>query len=452
LVALLGTAGDVKEWDAIHEENAEYSSRPNAVCDWFGPTDFLRMNDFPSKIDHNGADSPESRFIGAAIQTVPAKSQLANPIKYISAKTPPFLIMHGDNDMSVCYNQSELLHAALQKAGVPSTLYKVVGGGHGFRDAKNDTPESLFKMSADFFDQQFKAQRKQETRQKRTRVKKPAVSAATLKLYEPGEFKGVKYRLMKPIDFDPAKKYPLVLSLHGAGGRGSGNVQNLRNWNELMAAEELRRKHPTFVLAPQTQMRWSDPTSPLAKEPEITDELLKSLPEDMQKRILARRGQQTGEPAGDLGTVLELLDTVLMKKYPIDADRVYCIGHSMGGAGTFTAIYQHPDRFAAAIPTAGGFGPARDVKGIKDVPIWAFHGDNDNVVPYAFTKHVFNRLKAIDGNMKFTTLKGVKHGASVPAFSYTGDDPAKGSKTQYASDRPDKTSDVWDWLFKHKRN
>lgn len=156
LVALLGTSGAVTEWDAIHEENASYSSRPNAVCDWFGPTDFLRMNDYPSRIDHNGADSPESRFIGAAIQTVPQKSQLANPINYISAETPPFLIMHGDNDMAVCYNQSELLHTALKKAAIPSTLYKVVGGGHGFKDAKNDTTESLFKRAADFFDKQFK--------------------------------------------------------------------------------------------------------------------------------------------------------------------------------------------------------------------------------------------------------------------------------------------------------
>ena len=157
LVALLGTAGDVSKWDEVHEENAGYSSRPNAVCDWFGPTDFLRMNDFPSKIDHDDAGSPESRFIGAPIQTVPEKSQLANPINYISTKTPPFLIMHGDKDMSVCYNQSELLHEALIKAGVPSTIYKVVGGGHGFRDAQKDSAESLFKMSADFFDKQFKS-------------------------------------------------------------------------------------------------------------------------------------------------------------------------------------------------------------------------------------------------------------------------------------------------------
>ncbi len=161
LVALLGTAGDVKQWDAIHEENANFSSRPNAICDWFGPTDFLRMNDFPSNIDHDAADSPESRFIGAAIQTVPIQTQLANPIKYISSQTPPFLILHGSNDLAVCYNQSELLHSALIKSRVTSKLYKVVGGGHGFRNAKNDTPESLFKMSADFFDKQFLSPKKQ---------------------------------------------------------------------------------------------------------------------------------------------------------------------------------------------------------------------------------------------------------------------------------------------------
>ena len=66
-------------------------------------------------------------------------------------------------------------------------------------------------------------------------------------------------------------------------------------------------------------------------------------------------------------------------------------------------------------------------------------------------EHVFNRLKAIGGNMKFTTLKGVKHGANAPAFNYTGDDPAKGYTTAYASGRPDKTEDIWDWLFKHNR-
>ena len=156
LVALLGTAGDVRKWDEAHPVNLEYSSKPNAVCDWFGPTDFLRMSDFKSRIDHDAPGSPESRFIGAPIQEAPEKTELANPIKYVTPDDPPMLLMHGGNDMAVPFNQSELLYAALRKAGVEATLYKVEGGGHGFRGAVNDTPASLRKMVLDFFDRHLK--------------------------------------------------------------------------------------------------------------------------------------------------------------------------------------------------------------------------------------------------------------------------------------------------------
>ena len=76
------------------------------------------------------------------------------------------------------------------------------------------------------------------------RAPKPNVSAETLALYEPGEFEGVQYRLMKPIDFDVNRTYPLILSLHGAGGRGSQNIKNLRNWNEWLA----KSAHPHWKL------------------------------------------------------------------------------------------------------------------------------------------------------------------------------------------------------------
>jgi len=67
LVALLGTTGDVDEFDT-NEENRERSARVQAVCDWFGPTDFLRMNDFPGSMDHDAAGSPESLFIGGPMR------------------------------------------------------------------------------------------------------------------------------------------------------------------------------------------------------------------------------------------------------------------------------------------------------------------------------------------------------------------------------------------------
>ena len=149
LVAMLGTTGDVKDFDT--EENSEYSSRLQAVCDWFGPTDFLRMNDFAGSMDHDAPKSPESLVIGGPIQENKEKVARANPITYVSGDEPPFLIMHGERDLLVAYNQSELLYDALKKAGVEATLYCVKGGGHGFEGATEDTREELVKMAADFF-------------------------------------------------------------------------------------------------------------------------------------------------------------------------------------------------------------------------------------------------------------------------------------------------------------
>ena len=249
----------------------------------------------------------------------------------------------------------------------------------------------------------------------RKRQKKAAVSERTLALYEPGEYQGVKYRLMKPIDFDVTKTYPLVLSLHGAGGRGTGNVQNLRNWNEFLADDALRSKHPCFVLAPQSNASWNDPTSPLNKKPDLSPEAIASWPSAWQSRIERYRKRLNAPPQGNLHIVLELIANKLSKAFKIDTNRIYCIGHSMGGFGTFTAVYQHPDRFAAAVPTAGGFLPWWDASRIKDVPIWTFHGSVDNVIPTDFTRDIFAKMRQLGGNMKYTELRDVNHGANAIA-------------------------------------
>jgi acetyl esterase/lipase len=133
LVALLGTSGDVKdlEGDGL---NKDVSSRVQAVCDWFGPTDFTRMNEqatVKGPIDHDSANSPESKLIGGAIQDNKDKARKANPLEYIGKQCPPFLILHGDRDNLVPVKQSEILNDALKKAGVESTLIVVAGGGHG---------------------------------------------------------------------------------------------------------------------------------------------------------------------------------------------------------------------------------------------------------------------------------------------------------------------------------
>jgi acetyl esterase/lipase len=130
LAALLGTTHHIQELEGEGGwEN--FSSRVQAVCDWFGPTDFLKMNEFPGKIDHDAADSPESMLIGGPIQENREQAARANPITYITTDTAPFLIMHGDNDYLVPLNQSQLLFEALKKSNVEVTFEIIVGGGHG---------------------------------------------------------------------------------------------------------------------------------------------------------------------------------------------------------------------------------------------------------------------------------------------------------------------------------
>jgi acetyl esterase/lipase len=154
LVALMGTTNDVSDFDT-HPVSKKASSKVQAVCNWFGPSDLLRMNDVTGRIDHDAADSPESRFIGVPIQEHPERTRRANPVTYVSPSDPPMLIMHGDQDGMVIYNQSEILLEALQKAGVPSSLHKVVNGDHGFRGA-DESPEELFARVLAFFDKELK--------------------------------------------------------------------------------------------------------------------------------------------------------------------------------------------------------------------------------------------------------------------------------------------------------
>ena len=90
LAAMLGTTGETTTFDV--GENLSFSSRVQAVVDYFGPTDFLQMDAHrvPGGDLHDGADSPESRLIGGPIQENPAQVQRANPITYVTPSAPPF--------------------------------------------------------------------------------------------------------------------------------------------------------------------------------------------------------------------------------------------------------------------------------------------------------------------------------------------------------------------------
>ena len=131
LAAMAGTTSHNKLMEGNVGEFLDYDSHVNAVVDWFGPTDFLLMDICGSKMVHDAVNSPESKLIGGAIQENKEKASAANPINYISSKTPPFLIIHGMVDLTVPYCQSKVLKMALERANIESELISVRDGGHG---------------------------------------------------------------------------------------------------------------------------------------------------------------------------------------------------------------------------------------------------------------------------------------------------------------------------------
>jgi len=140
LAAFLGTSGGVKKhtvggvtYDVEGDlgPHTGVDSSVQAVCDWFGPTDFMLMDSCGSQMNHDAADSPESILIGGAIQDNPDKCILANPATYVDAGDPPFFIFHGNKDPLVPFCESDLLHERLTEAGVDSTYVQVSNAGHG---------------------------------------------------------------------------------------------------------------------------------------------------------------------------------------------------------------------------------------------------------------------------------------------------------------------------------
>jgi predicted peptidase len=119
-------------------------------------------------------------------------------------------------------------------------------------------------------------------------------------------------------------------------------------------------------------------------------------------------------PDASIGWKKEVADNLMMliadlaDKLPVDADRIYLTGSSMGGFGTWSLAAKYPNVFACAVPLCGG-GDPKSVNTLKVVPIWAFHGDKDEKVPIDRDRVAVAALKAAGGNIQFTELTGEGH-------------------------------------------
>ena len=155
LAALLGTAGsegvvrigsELFDLEGASGGNLDRSSRVQAVVDWYGPTRFGRMDQFPSNIAHDSLLSPESKLIGGAVQLFPERVASADPTTYLTPDDPPFLIAHGTADLAVPYDQSELLwRAAVENTGLEWQFEPVLDAAHG-------GPEFDVEAAASFFE------------------------------------------------------------------------------------------------------------------------------------------------------------------------------------------------------------------------------------------------------------------------------------------------------------
>lgn len=193
------------------------------------------------------------------------------------------------------------------------------------------------------------------------------------------DVKSLSYLVQYPASYEHSakKKWPVMLFLHGSGERGF-DLDSVRKWGPPKIAD--KQDLPFIIVSPQCppERRW-------------------------------------GEYNLELKQVLE----EAINNYNIDENRIYLTGLSMGGFGVFSMAMEYPDYFAALAPVCGGGDPTR-VKTIKSIPIWIFHGNEDQVVPPARSKEMVDALNEIGGNVKFTLFEGVNHFSWIPAYNDSG--------------------------------
>jgi acetyl esterase/lipase len=135
LAALVGTSSGIPSLEDKNMGSRNATSRVHAVVDFYGPTDFMIMDNLPddcrNPMKHLVPDSPESLLLGCNIEDCIDKVKTANPVTYISKDDPPFLIFHGTFDCTVTPGSSILLERKLKEAGVGADLHLLQDAGHG---------------------------------------------------------------------------------------------------------------------------------------------------------------------------------------------------------------------------------------------------------------------------------------------------------------------------------
>lgn len=209
------------------------------------------------------------------------------------------------------------------------------------------------------------------------------------------------YRILFPKKFDPSKKYPLIIVLHGAGERGNDNDAQLKYGPKLFLNDTIRQNYPAIVVFPQCPNNsfWAN---------------VKFDQNAAGKYIF--NFQEGGAPTTAMHALLGLVDQMLDKPF-VNKKQVYVGGLSMGGMGTFEILRRKPNTFAAAFAICGGDNTNNVNKYAKKVPLWIFHGQKDSVVPFDHSQVVVDALKAAGADPKFTIYPNDDHNSWDDAFA-----------------------------------
>lgn len=190
-----------------------------------------------------------------------------------------------------------------------------------------------------------------------------------------------KFVIQLPQSYHSRETWPLVIFLHGSGDRGN------------------------------------DPTS-----------LLDSCPFRQELAAIVASPQCLPSFSWDPDTVAEFTDHVA-SRYHVDRRRIYLIGYSMGGRGAWNTAAAHSDLFAAIVPICGGGNPD-DAGALTGIAVWAFHGEQDEVVPAARSKFMIEAIRNNGGQPKLTVLRNEGHGICKAVCERI---------------------DLWEWLLKQSK-
>ena len=209
----------------------------------------------------------------------------------------------------------------------------------------------------------------------------------------------IPYRLFRPSGVMAGQKLPLVLFLHGMGERGTDNQLQL-TWIGGLVNATRSGPYAAYVLAPQidTSMWFQSFNS---------------------------------NPTVGMELTLKALHQVINTEN-VDTSRIYVTGLSMGGMGTWDALRREPNTFAAAVPMSGG-GDVNTASLIKDIPVWAFHGSADPIVPVSATRDMIQALRDAGGSPKYTEVAGGGHVIWDPIYY-------------------DQSHTLYPWLFAQRRS